>query len=66
MKGGIHQSTGSTLTTLISGVTEMVTAAVGWVTSYATEITSQPILLIGVITGFVGMGVGLIKRMIRI
>ena len=51
---------------IISSVTSLVTAAVGWVNSFVGAITGQPLLLMFVITGFVGMGVGLIKRLIRL
>lgn len=59
------QSAG-TLTTLISSITEFVTAAVGWVTSWAGEITSQPILLIGIVMACAGFGVGIIRRLMRL
>lgn len=51
---------------IISSVTSLVTAAVGWVNSFVGVITGQPLLLMFVITSFVGMGVGLIKRLIRL
>ena len=51
---------------IISDVTALVTASVGWVNSFVGVITSQPLLLLFVITGFVGLGVGLIKRLIRL
>ena len=51
---------------ILSNVTSFVTAAVGWVSTLCTTITGQPLLLIFVITGFVGLGVGLIKRLVRI
>lgn len=51
---------------IITSVTTLVTAAIGWVNSFVGAITSQPLLLLFVITGFVGMGVGLIKRLIRL
>lgn len=51
---------------IISAVTSLVTASVGWVNSFVNVITSQPLLLLFVITGFVGLGVGLIKRLIRL
>lgn len=51
---------------ILSAVGSVVTAAVGWIGSFVTVITSNPILLIGVIVGFVGLGVGLIKRLMRI
>lgn len=51
---------------ILADVSSFVTAAVGWVTSFTTTITSTPLLLMFVITAFVGMGVGLIKRLVRI
>ncbi len=51
---------------IISAVTSLVTASVGWVNSFVDVITDQPLLLLFVITGFVGLGVGLIKRLIRL
>lgn len=51
---------------ILSNVTSFVTAAVGWVSTFCTTITGQPLLLIFVITGFVGLGVGLIKRLVKI
>ena len=51
---------------IISSVTSLVSASVGWVNSFVGAITGQPLLLMFVITSFVGMGVGLIKRLIRL
>lgn len=51
---------------IISSVTSLVTASVGWVNSFVDVITDQPLLLLFVIAGFVGLGVGLIKRLIRL
>lgn len=51
---------------IIAAITSLVTAAIGWVTSYAAVITSTPLLLIFVIVAFVGTGIGLIRRMIRL
>lgn len=51
---------------IISAVTSLVTASVGWVNSFVGVITNQPLLLLFVIVGFVGLGVGLIKRLIRL
>lgn len=51
---------------ILASVTSFVNAAVGWVTSFCTTITGQPLLLLFVITSFVGLGVGLIKRLVRI
>ena len=57
---------GFTMADLITAIGQVVTASVGWITSFVGVITSNPILLIGVIVSFVGLGVGLIKRLMRI
>lgn len=51
---------------IISAVSSLVTASVGWINSFVDVITGQPLLLLFVIVGFVGLGVGLIKRLIRL
>lgn len=51
---------------ILSAVTSLVNAAVSWITTFCTTITGQPLLLLFVITGFVGLGVGLIKRLVKI
>lgn len=54
------------MASILADVTTLVTAAVGWVSQFVTVITGQPLLLMFVIVAFVGLGVGLIKRLIRI
>lgn len=51
---------------IISNVTDLVTAAAGWIGSYVTVITGAPLLLMFVIVSFVGLGVGLLRRLIRL
>ena len=51
---------------LISNFTTVFTAAIGWVGTVATTVTSTPILLLGVVVGFVGLGVGLFKRLLSV
>lgn len=55
-----------TMATLISTITDVFTAAVGWVGTVATTIASNPLLLVGCVLGFIGIGVGLFKRMFNI
>jgi hypothetical protein len=55
-----------TMASLLSNVTAFVTEAISWVTSFCTCITGQPLLLMFVIVAFVGLGVGLIRRLIRL
>ncbi len=52
------------LTALLSTITEVFTAAVGWVGTVATTITNTPLLMVGCVLGFIG--VGLFKRMFNI
>ena len=55
-----------TIATIVGNVTTLVTEAIKWVGSYVGVITSNPLLLMFVIVAFVGLGVGLIKRLVRI
>lgn len=51
---------------ILTNVTELVTAAISWIGLFVDCIVSQPLLLMFVVTAFVGLGVGLIKRIIRL
>lgn len=51
---------------IIAAVTSLVGGAISWVTSFIGVITSNDLLLLFVITSFVGLGVGLLRRMIRL
>ena len=62
----MNPETPTAMEALISSITSLVTAAVGWVGQYVTAITANPLLLIFVVTAFVGLGVGLISRIIRL
>lgn len=55
-----------TIATIVGNVSAFVTEAVKWVGSFVGVITSNPLLLMFVIVAFVGLGVGLIKRLVRI
>lgn len=56
----------ATMATLVGDVGSIVTAAVGWIGQFTTAITSNPLIEMFVITSFVGLGVGLIRRLIRL
>lgn len=59
----------SSVASLISSVTSLVTAAVGWIGSYVQAITAEGneiLLLCCVAVPLVGLGVGLVKRLITI
>lgn len=54
---------------LIAAITSVVTAAVGWLTSYVGAITAsgnEVLLLMVVAVPLVGLGVGLLKRLLRV
>lgn len=61
------------MSTLIGFVSDMVTAAVGWVGSFAglftasTEgVLNNPILLIPIVLAVAGFGVGILKRLMSV
>lgn len=51
---------------IITAISALVTAAIGWIGEFVTVIVAQPLLLAFVVVAFVGLGVGLIKRIIRL
>ena len=55
-----------TLTQIISALTEIFTAVIGYVGTVATTITGQPLLLIFVLIPIIGLGVGLFKRLLNV
>lgn len=57
---------GYALSNLMTDITSFVTAAISWITSYVGAITSNGLILGFVIVAFVGMGVGLINRLIKL
>lgn len=60
------QETTVTIATILGNVTTLVTEAIKWVGSFVGAITANPLLLMFVIVAFVGLGVGLIKRLVRV
>lgn len=55
-----------TLTQIISALTEIFTAVIGYVGTVATTITSNPLLLIFVLIPIIGLGVGLFRRLLNV
>lgn len=53
---------------IISNITNVVTAAISWVTSFVGAITAEgnELLLLFVIVAFVGLGVGLLSRLMHL
>ena len=56
------------MASIVSACTSMVTGAVGWVTSYvgAVVASGNELLLAFAIVPLVGLGVGLLRRLINI
>lgn len=53
------------MTELLADFTEFVEAAVGSISTVVTAITANPVLLLGVFAGLLGIGVGLIMKFLR-
>lgn len=51
---------------IMGSVTTIVEAAISWITSFVGVIVAQPLLLAFVLLSFVGLGVGLIARLLRL
>lgn len=62
----LQAAAGYTLASLITDIGSMVTGAVSWIGSYVGAVTSNPLILAFVIVAFVGLGVGLINRLIKL
>ena len=51
----------------VKNISSLVTAAIGWMGDFWTEISSDPILLTVVIgIPLIGLGIGLLTRLIRV
>lgn len=50
---------------LIANVGQIFTAAIGWVGTVATTVTSNPILLLFCILPLVGLGIGMFVRLLN-
>lgn len=66
LKGGVRTPAAATVATIIGQAGDIVTEALGWVTETVTTMTTNPLILTFVLVSFVGLGVGLIRRMIRL
>lgn len=50
---------------IITAITSLVTGAASWLTSIVTTVTAAPLLLFFVLSGFVGIGIGLLMRFVN-
>ena len=51
---------------IITSVTSIVTAAAGWVGTFVDTVTAEPLLLMFAIIPVVGLGVGLLRRLLSV
>ena len=61
-----NEVTERTMATVLGSISEVFTAAVGWVGTVAETVAGEPLLLIGVVVSFVGLGIGLFSRLLRV
>lgn len=55
------------MASVIAAVTQLVTGAISWTTSYLTLITGNDVLILFCIAlPLVGLGIGVIRRLVRI
>lgn len=66
MKEGIFQEVAYTLTQFMTDVGSMFTTAMSWVGDVAATIVEQPLLLASAAVGFIGLGIGIYKRLTRV
>lgn len=55
-----------TMSAILTAIGNIVTSAISWVGSFVTVVTGNPLILLFVIVAFVGLGVGLLSRLIRL
>lgn len=55
-----------TMASLLSTIGEVFTAAVGWIGTVAEVIAGNPLLLVGIVFGFIGIGITLFSRLLRV
>jgi len=60
------ESTAMTMASLLSMITEVLTAAVGWIGTIVGVIIQNPIFLIGIVITFIGVGIGLVSRLLHL
>lgn len=62
----MEETTAITISTVLTEVGNVVSSGIEWIGDYLTVITSNPVLLLFVIVPFVGLGIGLLRRLMRV
>lgn len=55
-----------TMAQVITTIGDVFQGALGWASTVANTVTNTPLLLFGVVLGFIGIGVGLFKRLLNV
>lgn len=55
-----------TLASILGNIGSVFTSAMGWAADVGDAVVANPLLLVGVVMGFVGVGVGLFRRLLRL
>lgn len=59
-------TTAITLTSILSSITEIFTAGISWVGTVSDTVAGNPLMLFCVLISFIGIGIGLFKRLMRV
>lgn len=54
------------MSSLITAITAIVTALCGWIGQFVTVITSNDLILLFAVLPLCGLGVGMLKRLLRV
>lgn len=56
----------TTLATILTAIGDVVTSAIGWMGDFVDFIVANPLVMIFIIVAFVGLAVGLLRRLISL
>ena len=62
----MNEAAAVTVSTVMTSVGKVFTAAIGWVGTVASTITDTPLLLAFCVIPLVGLGVGLFRRLLNV
>lgn len=66
MEGPVTSAAAMTMSTLLSTISEVFTAATGWMAEVANIVASNPLFLIPIVFTFIGVGITLFSRLLRV
>ena len=66
MEGAASEAVTMTMATLLSTITEVFNAAIGWMGSVANIVASNPLFLIPIVFTFIGIGITLFSRLLHV